>query len=253
LAVPSNYWQAHDPFPYDPGFNITKVAEVAESLPSHSWEYGTASEALLEIHNPEISVFGRSPFPVRTRFPENVRSLAYAAAKIVIGTGPNSLVNGDGAVGDPASLGISAYLLGKTNQTYSAAATSELDYVVYGAPRFWNGAISHRVSVAELWYMSLPLLTLRELFLNKLPLGPISCIWLHRSSRITVQRPIMHPCSARLPTNSSSIVKFCRQILPRHTKGFGTISSVPIARILDSGRQAMAGQLQGQLASSRPS
>ena len=163
LAAPTNH--VHNPFPYDPGFDIKKVAEVAESLPSHSWEFGSASEALLEIYNPDISVFGHSPFPVRTLLPENVRSLAYAASKIVIGTGPNSLVDGDGAVGDPASLGVSAYLLGKTNQTYAAAATSELDYVVYGAPRFWNGAISHRVSVTELWYVSL-LLALREPFIE---------------------------------------------------------------------------------------
>ena len=162
LAAPTNH--PHDPFPYDPGFNITKVAEIAESLPSHSWEFGTASEALLEIYNPEISVFGHSPFPVLTLLPENVRSLAYTASKIVIGTGPNSLVDGGGAVGDPASLGVSAYLLGKTNQTYLAAAASQLDYVVHGAPCFWNGAISHRVSVTELWYVPLPLLTSRELF-----------------------------------------------------------------------------------------
>ncbi|KAJ7583998.1 Six-hairpin glycosidase-like protein [Mycena floridula] len=151
----------NDPFPFDPGFDIQSVASLAVSLPSHSWEFGTASEALLELYNPEISVFGRNPFPIR-RTTTRIPSLVYAANKIVLGTGANVLSDGDGAVGDPCSLGVSAVLLGKSNRTFADAALRQAQYVVEEAPRFWNGAISHRVAYPELWadfiYMAPPFL-----------------------------------------------------------------------------------------------
>ena len=138
-------------FPFDPGFDIESVAAVAMVLPSHSWEFGTASEALLELCDPSYSVFGDQPFPVPTLSARDIPSLAYASTKFQIGNGSNTLIDGDGAVGDPASLGVSAYLLGLTNATLAAAATAELDYVLTGAPRFWNGAISQRYNYPELW------------------------------------------------------------------------------------------------------
>lgn len=140
-----------DPFPFSPGFNIAKVVELGEAVSSHSWEYGVTSQALLELFNPSISVFGSRPFPVSTLRKENVKSLTYASSKIVIGEGANALSDGDGAVGDPASLGVSAVLLGRRNQTFAIAAADQLDYVVNGAPRAPNGAISHRVDIVELW------------------------------------------------------------------------------------------------------
>ncbi|KAJ3506874.1 hypothetical protein NLJ89_g6628 [Agrocybe chaxingu] len=141
---------ASEAFPFSPGFDIEAVTEKAVSLPSHSWEYGTATEALLELYDAEHSVFGR-PFPIPTIQPQDSRSLTYAKEKIVIGTGANALSDGDGAVSDPASLGVGALMLGKTNQTYSAAAKEQADFIIDEAPRWFNGAISHRVSVTELW------------------------------------------------------------------------------------------------------
>ncbi|KAF7369524.1 hypothetical protein MVEN_00282200 [Mycena venus] len=137
--------------PFDPGFDISAVASVAESLPSHSWEFGTATEALFELRSPLLSVFGPAPFPVQTLEPSTVPALAYAQAKIVLGTGANGLSDGDGAVGDPASLGVGAVMLGKTNASFATAAQSEIDYMVDQAPRWVNGAISQRADVAELW------------------------------------------------------------------------------------------------------
>ena len=138
-------------FPFDPGFDIERVAAVAEALPSHSWEYGTACEALLELYDPSYSVFGDRPFPVPTLSAGDSVSLDYASTKFQIGNGSNTLIDGAGAVGDPASLGVSAYMLGLTNATLAAAAEAELDYVLTGAPRFWNGAISQRFNYPELW------------------------------------------------------------------------------------------------------
>lgn len=138
-------------FPFSPGFDIQSVAALAKSLPSHSWEFGTATETLLELYDAEHSVFGSKPFPVPTIQPADSQALSYAQANIVIGIPPDGLSNGDGAVGDPASLGVGAVMLGKTNQTYAAAAAAEIDYLLTGAPRWPNGAISHRAQYAELW------------------------------------------------------------------------------------------------------
>jgi hypothetical protein len=141
------------PIPYNPGFNVSAVLALATSLPSHSWEYGTASEALLELFDPSLAVYGSHPFPIPTVAPQNSPSLTYAQQKIVIAAPPNGLSDGDGAVGDPASLGVSAVLLGKTDPSFAQAAEAEAEYIVGQAPRWYNGAISHRVAYPELWYV----------------------------------------------------------------------------------------------------
>lgn len=140
-----------DSIPFSPGFDVQAVLALATSLPSHSWEFGTASEALLELFDAPHAVYGANPFPVPTIHPSNSPSLTYAQEKIVIGTPPNGLSDGDGAVGDPASLGVSAVLLGKTIPSYAAAAAAEAFYVINDAPKWPNGAISHRAQYAELW------------------------------------------------------------------------------------------------------
>ncbi|TFK63599.1 hypothetical protein BDN72DRAFT_861999 [Pluteus cervinus] len=149
-------------YPYDTGFDIQKVVDVALQSSSHSWEYGVAAEALLELYNPELSVFGAKPFPVPTVQKDSVQSLAYASTKIEIGDGVNGLSTGSGSVGDPASLGVSAVLLGKTDQVFADASSRQVVYMTQIAPRYSNGAISHRSDVAELWadfmYMGPPFL-----------------------------------------------------------------------------------------------
>lgn len=137
--------------PFSPGFDVNKVLDQARALSSKSWELGTASEALLELYNPSASVFGDEPFPVPTLSEDGAPSLAYAASKIQIGAPPNVLANGDGSAGDPASLGVSAVLLGKTDGAYANAAAAELQYLLNGAPKYSNGAISQRTEDAELW------------------------------------------------------------------------------------------------------
>lgn len=138
-------------FPFYPGFPIKNVTKLATSLPSHSWEYGTAAQMLLELYNPEFSVFGARPFPVPSLNRGHIRSLDYAFDTIDLGTGYSALSKGNGAAGDPASLGVAAVMLGKQNATYAQAAKETADGLMNDVPRFWNGAISHRGAVAELW------------------------------------------------------------------------------------------------------
>jgi hypothetical protein len=146
-------------FTYDPGFDIKSVANESVYLPSHSWEYGAASMALLELYNPELSVFSPTAFPVPTVPPETVFAMSKGLDWIVLGEGVNGLSEGDGATGDPASLGVIAWLIGKTRSEYADAATGEITYLMEEAPRWTNGsgagAISQRADVAELWYVSL--------------------------------------------------------------------------------------------------
>ncbi|KAK7018279.1 hypothetical protein R3P38DRAFT_2982060 [Favolaschia claudopus] len=138
------------PTPFDPGFNITAVAEQAQSLPSHSWEFGTAVQAYLELNSPLLSVFAPTPFPVSNPS-SHVPALVYAEQKIILGSGANGLADGDGATGDPASLGVGAVLLGKTDARFASAAASEIDYLMNKAPRWANGAISQRADVPNIW------------------------------------------------------------------------------------------------------
>ncbi|RXW23701.1 hypothetical protein EST38_g2176 [Candolleomyces aberdarensis] len=150
-------------FPFSPDFNIEKVTQLAQTLPSHSWEFGTSAEALLELYNPEYAVFGDAPFPVPALKKDEVKGLAYAASKIKLGgKGSDGLVNGNGAVGDPASLGVSAVLLGREDGRYMDAAKQTVGYLTGSTRRWWNGAISHRRDVTELWadfiYMAPPFL-----------------------------------------------------------------------------------------------
>ncbi|PPR04273.1 hypothetical protein CVT26_004063 [Gymnopilus dilepis] len=149
-------------FPYAPGFDARAVSNQAQILPSYSWEFGTAAETLLELYNPGLSVFGSSPFPVPAVNYSTIPALNYAAQKVDWGTGYSALANGDGATGDPASLGVSAVMIGKTNSTFAWAADQTATGLLEDVPRFANGAISHRSDVAELWadfmYMAPPFL-----------------------------------------------------------------------------------------------
>lgn len=176
-----------DPIPFSPGFDIAKVTELAINASTHSWEHGTTAQALLEFYNPNVSIFGSQPFPVPTRRRNDTKALEYAAAKIVIGEGSNVLANGDGSAGDPASLGVSAVLLGKTEAKFADAAHRQLEYLDKQAPRAENGAISHRADIVELWYA----FHHSQLSADHRPrhhtIGQTSCTWARRSWPITLQ------------------------------------------------------------------
>lgn len=79
------------------GFNVANVMARALNVSAHSWEYGTTAQALLELRNPQISVFG-DPFP-HDQLPtalgiENVPSLTYA--KPFIRLDNDTVIDGDG-------------------------------------------------------------------------------------------------------------------------------------------------------------
>ena len=137
---------------FDYGFNIDKVQYQAEYLPSHDWEAGTAAEGLLELLTPRKAVFGSNPFP-KNKIPNQGfitdRALVYVHHKTRL-TGP-TLSDNDWGVSDPAALGVYAVMSGQQWVGRSAAAEKQKDYLLKDAPRYENGAISHRIEFAELW------------------------------------------------------------------------------------------------------
>lgn len=152
LAIHSAASPITSPFAHDPGFDIRCVTALAKSTASHSWEYGTTAEALLELYNPEYSVFGAEAFPIPTLNKASTPSLDYAATKLKLyTTGLSGFSTGTGATGDPASLGVSAILLGKTDNSYAKASARTITYLTTKVPRYANKAISQRYDVAELW------------------------------------------------------------------------------------------------------
>lgn len=134
----------------DAGFDAYSSAQAMINLASHSWEWGTAAEALLELYNPELSVYSVNSFPDGKIPNANPKTFALEYARQFINTNSQVFV-GNSAAGDPASLGVSALLLGQSDGKFIDASNREADYLLNDVPRFSNGAISHRPDVAELW------------------------------------------------------------------------------------------------------
>lgn len=154
----------------DAGFDVDKVASVMQDRASHSWEWGTAAQALLELYNNELSIYGSNPFP-GGQIPKadpKIKSLSYVKGHI--NTQSDTLVGADGAAGDPASLGVSAILIGTSDKRFSDAADRQANHLLTKVPRYSNGAISHRESHAELWAdnmsMSFPFLAYQAVAKN---------------------------------------------------------------------------------------
>jgi hypothetical protein len=148
----------------DAGFDALAAARVMTNKSSHSWEWGAAAEALLELYNPELSVFGSNPFP-SGKIPQassNTTALVYAKQFINTQSLSGALID-DSSIGGPASLGVSAILLGRSDSVYTSAANSQADVLLKTASHWSNGAISQTADVAEVWAenmaMSLPFCT----------------------------------------------------------------------------------------------
>ncbi|KAJ3867658.1 Six-hairpin glycosidase [Lentinula novae-zelandiae] len=146
---------------------IEQVRSNLIAIASQSWELGTAAEALTELDWPALSVFNASAFP-----PPHVLNSANNASDVLkiandtVSAKPNdslALVANDGAVGDPASIGVAVLLANWTdssNTSYAIAAGEQLDYLLNVAPRTDSGAISQRNDEVQLWadfiYMAPP-------------------------------------------------------------------------------------------------
>ncbi|KZT18415.1 Six-hairpin glycosidase [Neolentinus lepideus HHB14362 ss-1] len=134
-----------------------------------SWEQGTAAGAIIEVDDPQYSVFANKPFEYNGVLP--VSALQFALSAAVRQTADGRLSQNindaeDGAALDGASAG-SAVLLGSFTHTDNAtfwanSAERELDFILNKVPRTSTGAFSHRVDTKQYWadavYMGPPFL-----------------------------------------------------------------------------------------------
>jgi len=113
----SALWYAlhmHPPSPVvDAGFNINNVVTEAFKATSRSWEYGTLAEALLELRNPELTVFAQNPFPAG-RLPAvvngaNVTALEYVRP-LIWTNDTDLLIGGEGRLMEQAMVGMLAIM-----------------------------------------------------------------------------------------------------------------------------------------------
>lgn len=134
------------------GFRINAARSQIERLSSHSWEYGIGAEAQLELLDPERTVFAQDPFPADKiqKLPLK-KPLGLLWMHRHIRKGEPTLYADDYSVSDPAALGVPALMLGQRDSKTFQAAMRQKDYLLKDAKRYSNGAISHRVEVAELW------------------------------------------------------------------------------------------------------
>ena len=134
-----------------------------------SWELGTRAQALLELSAPSFSVLTPSvtlpPPPSLDSSLNDTLADVFTIARNAVaalppppsnGTG-QPLVVGDGSAGDPASIGTAVLIANWTGlggEYYAAAATAQVEYLFGPAvPKTPDGAISHRVSEVQLWYV----------------------------------------------------------------------------------------------------
>jgi hypothetical protein len=134
---------------------INLVLQKATQVAQHSWEYGTVAEAAWEWNtNSFQSSIWNNPFPNGQAPKLDPNSNAFLSyVKPHISTSGNTLIDGDGAAGDPASLGIPALLLGQGGDwQYWDAAVRQKNHLLNDVPRWSSGgAISHREDHPELW------------------------------------------------------------------------------------------------------
>jgi hypothetical protein len=138
---------------------LAKLRANAITVSQMSWEIGTLTEALLEYSWPQLSVFndGLIP-PARYLFTSDYPDDVIQIATEVVEKKPSNIaaLMQDGSVGDPASIGPAVLLTNwtRTNTSdhrFSAAAGSQLGYVLNDALRTGDGAISHRGDQVQLW------------------------------------------------------------------------------------------------------
>jgi len=134
-------------------FRINAARSQVERLSTHSWEYGIGVEAMLELLDPDMTVFASEPFPADKiqKLPmKKPQSILWMQRHIRTKNEP-TLYADDYSVSDPASLGVAAVMLGQKDSKTFQAAMRQKDFLLKDAKRYSNGAISHRVEVAELW------------------------------------------------------------------------------------------------------
>lgn len=83
----------------DIGFSPTVVQAIATSKAKSNWEWGTNAQALLELYDPDISVYSDNAFPGGKIPNKKTAATIYAKSKIV--TSGNTLTAKGGKTSVP--------------------------------------------------------------------------------------------------------------------------------------------------------
>ncbi|KAG6336425.1 hypothetical protein ID866_2668 [Astraeus odoratus] len=148
--------------------DIDVVTQRLAGGASHSWEYGTRAEVLLELNAPSYSVFSSTSLPPSPEIPSDLTSSlsdVFGIAHTIVAnrsasngniTGAQPLMS-DSAAGDPASIGVAVLLASWTGQgnidglDYAGAARDQLDFLLQNVSKTNDGALSHRMDQVQLW------------------------------------------------------------------------------------------------------
>lgn len=189
---------------------INNVITQGRLLASHSWEYGTLSEALLEWYNPEMSVFSKDAFPngeIPILDVETTQSLSYAITNIR--TNSTTLVDGDGKQAPmvPPSQAMrstdrSSKKVPPPTQLLSGSQPSSS---ARHSPNIWQQRSVKSTTCLTLFrgQKTGPSATGNPTWSS----GPTSSTWCRRPSHTGPYRPATSPCSTRPSSSETSTAK----------------------------------------------
>ncbi|KAL5521055.1 hypothetical protein ACEPAG_8977 [Sanghuangporus baumii] len=146
---------------------IAIVVQRLADVTSHSWEYGTQSQTLIELKTPSFSVLNDTKLPPPHDAPDSLKPVFEIITEIVVNRsrllekgdyeGPQPLFPDEGSSADPASNGVAALIADWTRQStdkvdFGKAAQDQMDFLWSSeVPKTSDGAISHRREEVQLW------------------------------------------------------------------------------------------------------
>ena len=133
-----------------------------------SWELGTREQTLIELDTPSFSVLNNTSLPPSTSAPDSLDTVIQIITQVIQHRSgnisasdlsePQPLVPSDGSAADPASNGVAALIAnwtgsGNSSLDFGGAAEQQMAFLWSKVPRTDDGALSHRVSQVQLWYV----------------------------------------------------------------------------------------------------
>ncbi|MBW0493345.1 hypothetical protein O181_033060 [Austropuccinia psidii MF-1] len=149
---------------------IKLVYETLNRVANHSWEWGTQTQVILEGFYPSLSVYSTNhmlPLSTQDGRLSSPNTLLKLLDRILANRNKTALpiIDGDGAAGDPASLGVAVMIAaattsGSISKNYQMLADNQMKWLLNYVPRSPRGALSHRNSELQFWsdfiYMAPP-------------------------------------------------------------------------------------------------
>ncbi|MBW0563454.1 hypothetical protein O181_103169 [Austropuccinia psidii MF-1] len=146
------------------------VYQTLNRVANHSWEWGAQTQVICERYFPSLGVFSTTRQLPLSKVdgplcpPEKLLDLL---DRILANRNTSQLpiIDGDGASGDPASLGVAVMIIAATtsgdiSKKYQTLANNQIEWLLNHVPRSLEGALSHRDKEFQYWsdflYMAPP-------------------------------------------------------------------------------------------------